>query len=167
MSVFDREPWERDVAACPRYIGRPPAPDHPGDGATDEQLREHRDAMYQWGRDWTLFFNGEPRGGVGPLVQKGWEIRKVWPPSRAMEPHREGEGFSEAYEREQRARRDQVSAWADAFIAGNGSIGVYPEDREDMLAEVARRLREATADGFLLRALSAPATQSSNSGGAA
>lgn len=166
MSVLDREPWERDVAACPRYIGRPPAPEHPGDGATDEQLREHRDALYRWGRDWTLFFEGEPRGGLGPLVQQGWEIRSVWPPSRAMQPRRDGESFDEAYDRERRERRDQVTAWANAFIAGNGSVGVYPEDREAMLAEVARRLREATADGFLVRALAPTKTQRSESGDA-
>ena len=159
MSWFDRAPWQRDVAACPRHIGRPPAPEHPGDGASDEQLREHSNALYQWGRDWTLFFEGEPRGGFDPLVRKGWEIRSVWPPSRAMQSRQDGETFNEAYDREQRERRDQVNAWADAFITGNGSIGVYPEDREDMLAEVARRLREATADGFLVRALTAAVTQ--------
>lgn len=119
--------------------------------------------MYQWGRDWTLFFEGEPRGGLGKLVEQGWEIRSVWPPSRAMQPRRDGESFDEAYDREQRERRDKVNAWADAFIAGNGSVGAYPEDRQAMLAEVARRLREATADGFLARALSGPETHRDDS----
>lgn len=159
MSFLDRAPWQRDVADCPHHMGRPPAPEPPGEGATDEEWREHRNASYQWRRGWTLFHDGEPLGGFGQLIEQGWEIRKIWPPSRAMQARRDGEDFDQAYERERRERRAQVNAWADAFIAGNGSIGVYPEDREAMLAEVARRLREATADGFLLRALSAPKTQ--------
>lgn len=163
MSWFDRSPEQRDVSDAPRFIGRParpepPVPEDPGTGRalrryTSAESKAHSEALWAWRHTWEVFYDGEPRGGFAELLRKGWEIRNIWPPSRALTPTPLDGDYEKHRDQKRREHRDQVDAWADSFIAGSGEMPFYPSDREDMLAEVARRLREATRDGFLLRSL--------------
>src|SRR3954471_12250626 len=148
MSWYDETAEQRERAGLPRYIARPPAPKPPwpvdGDGRALEhppadQWREFSNAMYHWReRSWELYMD-IPRGGWGDLVRAGWKVPVIHP-ERRMD-------FQLAHES---PPRDEINRWADGFINETGTPGLlWPEDREAVLLEVARRLREATADGFL------------------
>lgn len=103
--------------------------------------------MYHWREHSWELHTEIPRGGWGDLVRAGWEVRSIHPERRMdfVPPH-------------EAPRRDEIERWADGFINETGTPGlIWPEDREAVLMEVARRLREATADGFLLRALESQA----------
>jgi hypothetical protein len=144
VSWYDETAEQRERGLLPRYIARPSAPNHPGEDPSPEDMRAYSDAMYRWRHSWELHYE-IPRGGWGKLVRDGWEVRHI-SPGRRMD-------FLLAHEP---PRRDEINAWADGFINGTGVQDlIWPEDREAVLIEVARRLREATADGFLLRALEA------------
>lgn len=134
---YDATAEQRERSYLPKYIARPPRPELPA-GAT----RERREADWKWANSWELHLD-VPKGGWGPLVRAGWEVRQI-------NPHRRFD-----FDRPDEKRRDEINRWADGFINDTGTPGlIWPEDREAVLTEVARRLREATADGFLLRSLS-------------
>jgi hypothetical protein len=142
---YDQTAEERERFALPRFLTRPPEPSY------DEMTtREAGDAHYRWQHSWTVLADVGPNP-VGDKLKQGWEVRPIQV-GRSMG---RVESFAKM-EADAQARREQIAAWADGFIAGTATPGlIWPEDREAVLAVVAGRLREATADGFLLRALGA------------
>lgn len=148
MTWYDQTAEQRERERLPQYIARPPRPDFSGlEGI------KFSNARYAWDHSWELHYD-IPRGGWGKLVREGWEVREV-NASRRMD-------FVTPYES---PRREEIERWADGFINGSGTPGlVWPEDRDAVLREVARRLREATADGFLLRSLVGVASREEHRG---
>jgi hypothetical protein len=142
MSWYDQTAEQRERAYLPKYIARPPKPDVSGLTGL-----ERREADWRWANSWELHLDA-PKGGWGQRVRAGWEVRRI-------NPERQFD-----FDRPDQQRRDEIDRWADGFINDTGTPGlIWPEDREAVLMEVARRLREATADGFLLRSLSAVASR--------
>jgi hypothetical protein len=134
MSVFNQTPEERLKAKLPRFLVRPPQ--------GDKTPYEH-DQAWEVTTEWS----------AARFLKKGWEAV----PISCHRPLVPGPPqWEEDREQERRARREQVGRWADAFVAGGSMSGLtWPEDERAVLEEVARRLCEATADGFLLRSLAA------------
>lgn len=138
MSWMDQTAEQREKSNLPRFIARPPRPELP------EDFREQREILYAWERSWQVVYGWS----VKHELDKGWECRQI-DAGRLIER-------TENYDAQDQARREQLEHWADAFIKDNGMHGlIWPEDREAVLRIVAKRLREASADGFLLRALEA------------
>lgn len=156
MSGFDIN--ERTF--LPRYMARPPRPPRvvsreeqaarPGRAYTRDEMRQQSEQDWAYQHAWELHYE-VPRGGFGPLVEQGWEVRDLHP-GRLMEKSPPDHDYAAS----RREHQDKVSRWADGWIAGQGADGlVWPEDREEVVLEVARRLREVLADAFLTRALEA------------
>jgi hypothetical protein len=143
MSWYDRTPEQRECDRLPRFLVRPPAPEPLSGNPTAAERRAYSERRYAWERSWEVHLD-VPKGGFGRLVRNGWEVR----PAHA--------GRRLDFDQTEEQRRDEIDRWADGLINDTGTPGlIWPEDREAVLTEVARRLREATADGFLLRALQA------------
>lgn len=147
----------------PRYMARPPSPPRVVSNEdlmarssrcyTNEECKIQNKQDWDYEHAWELYYE-VPRGGFGPLVKKGWEVRSLHPGRLMEEPPPDHD-----YVGDQRRHQDQVSRWADGWIAGQGAVGlIWPEDREEVVIEVARRLREVMADAFLLRALEVVST---------
>lgn len=135
MSWFDQTADQRLKSSLPRYLARP----------TQGEM-----SPFEHDRSWVAVVDWS----ASDYLKKGWQVVPI-DCHRPM-PTGAHRHLQEDHDQQRREYKDQVSRWADGFISGNGMAElVWPEDERAMLEEVARRLQEATADGFLLRALEA------------
>lgn len=130
-SVFDQTAYERERSALPRFIARPPKGDK-----TDWEHEHAWELVYDW--------------SVAKYLDKSWECRGI-----ACDDAIDRAPTIDEGRQRQRDRQARLREWADEFLATGRLAAVTPSDREDTVRIAINRLREISADGFLVRALEA------------
>lgn len=129
-SFFDQTADQREKDRLPRFIVRPPR----ADGMSDRDYDRSWVLIYEW--------------SVSRELDRGWECRSIDPGRLIVRPE------NHDYEGQAATERERIARWAEGWLNGSGTPGlVWREDREAVIHLLVDRLREATADGFLMRAL--------------